>query len=198
MGYDPKLNDHHKAYIKKCLASFILSPKTITDSLADPEIAEANEFKPVTITVQRISFLLIQMKKNPEITEEIAELRALYLVDFTDVPLAHKKERIKVLTARFYAIPEMKDSKGGNLSDRVKLDYEMKKIYEASKNPGNYKRINPPLVYSTDPSTDASKKNITNLIKDANLYIEENRDFLDDLAQEIIDINHLIKFGSMR
>ena len=136
MGYDPKLNDHHKAYIKKCLASFILSPKTITDSLADPEIAEANEFKPVTITVQRISFLLIQMKKNPEITEEIAELRALYLVDFTDVPLAHKKERIKVLTARFYAIPEMKDSKGGNLSDRVQLDYEMKILRQISEESG--------------------------------------------------------------
>jgi hypothetical protein len=74
----------------------------------------------------------------------------------------------------------------------------MKKLFEGSKRSDNYKRINPPLVYSTSPSTDASKENITNLIKDANAYIKENEKFLNTLAREIIDINHLITFESMK
>jgi patatin-like phospholipase/acyl hydrolase len=76
--------------------------------------------------------------------------------------------------------------------------YEMKKIFQGAKRGDNYKRINPPLEYSTAPSTDASRENITNLIKDAKVYIEENKEFLNTLAREIIDINQLITFESMK
>jgi len=74
------------------------------------------------------------------------------------------------------------------------VDYEMKRLFEAGRRPENYKRINPVLQYSTEPGTNASKENITNLLKDANAYIAENEEFLDTLAREIIDINHLMKF----
>lgn len=76
--------------------------------------------------------------------------------------------------------------------------YEMQKLFEGAKRADNYKRINPPLEYSTAPSIDASKENITNLIKDANVYIEENKSYLNTLAREIIDINHLITYESMK
>jgi uncharacterized protein len=70
------------------------------------------------------------------------------------------------------------------------VDYEMMKLYEAYGEPDNYVRINPALYYSTSPATDASKENITNLIKDVNQYIKENKVFLDNLAQRICDLNY--------
>lgn len=71
------------------------------------------------------------------------------------------------------------------------VDYEMDKLFMAYGKPENYIRINPPLHYSTSPATDASKENITNLLKDAKAYIDENKDFLDTLAQRICDLNRL-------
>lgn len=71
-------------------------------------------------------------------------------------------------------------------------DYEMRKLYEAYGEPENYVRINPPLIYSTSPATDASKENITNLIKDSKEYIKENESYLNDLAQKICDLNYKI------
>lgn len=70
------------------------------------------------------------------------------------------------------------------------VDYEMKKLYESYGETDNYIRINPPLNYSTAPSTDASKKNITNLFKDVKEYVKENEKFLDNLAQKICDLNY--------
>ena len=68
------------------------------------------------------------------------------------------------------------------------VDYEMTKLFEAYSASDNYIRINPPLHFSTAPSTDASKENITNLLKDSAAYIKENQTFLDDLAQRIVDL----------
>lgn len=70
-------------------------------------------------------------------------------------------------------------------------DYEMEKIFKSYRRPDNYIRINPPLNYSTAPSIDASKKNITNLLKDVNVYIKDNKKFLDNLAEEICKLNYL-------
>jgi hypothetical protein len=74
------------------------------------------------------------------------------------------------------------------------VDYEMEKLFEAYGKPNNYIRINPPLHYSTDPATDASRQNITNLLKDVKAYTDANQTFLDDLAQRICDINDLKKY----
>ena len=67
------------------------------------------------------------------------------------------------------------------------VDYEMERLFQAYNASDNYIRINPPLHYSTAPSTDASKENITNLLRDSAAYIKENQTFLDDLAQRICD-----------
>jgi uncharacterized protein len=74
------------------------------------------------------------------------------------------------------------------------VDYEMDKLFKAYKKPENYLRINPPLHYSTAPSTDASKENIENLLKDVKTYIENNQDFLDELARRIMQLNNLHLF----
>ena len=75
------------------------------------------------------------------------------------------------------------------------VDYQMGKLFSAYDRPDNYKRINPPLKYSTAPTTDSSLENITNLLKDANTYIEENKAFLNVLAREICDIKYLRRYS---
>ncbi len=136
MGFEPKLTDLHNEYIKNCLVRFISSPTQIKDLIADKEIAEAAGFEPVTVSTQLISKKLIQWKKNEKFMEGIATERAKYLLDFSDIPLAHTKERLAVLQARYLAIPEMIDAKGGKLTSRVCLDYEMKILRQMSEESG--------------------------------------------------------------
>ncbi|HPI82269.1 MAG TPA: patatin-like phospholipase family protein [Candidatus Paceibacterota bacterium] len=75
------------------------------------------------------------------------------------------------------------------------VDYQMSKLFSAYDRPDNYKRLNPPLKYSTSPTTDSSLENITNLLKDVNAYIEDNRTFLNVLAREICDIKYLRSYS---
>jgi patatin-like phospholipase/acyl hydrolase len=75
------------------------------------------------------------------------------------------------------------------------VDYQMNKLFAAYGRPDNYKRINPPLEYSSNSATDGSRENITNLIKDANAYIDNNREFLNVLAREICDIKYLANYS---
>jgi len=77
------------------------------------------------------------------------------------------------------------------------VDYQMSKLFAAYGRSDNYKRINPPLVYSTAPSTDGSIENITNLLKDANTYIEKNKELLNVLAREICDIKYLANYSDI-
>jgi len=74
------------------------------------------------------------------------------------------------------------------------VDYEMKKLFKVFGRSDNYKRIDPPLYLSSFSMTDASKENITNLLKDVSVYINENKMFLNILAREICDLNYLIKY----
>lgn len=75
------------------------------------------------------------------------------------------------------------------------VDYEMKKLFASYGRPDNYIRINPPLNFSTALPIDASKENITNLLKDAHAYIEENKCMLNILARQICDLKFLINFN---
>ena len=144
MGFERKLNDRHTEYIKKCLVSFVTSPTQITRMLGDEEIAKESGFTPVKITVQRISKIVHNYKNDETLKQEIADARAVYLLDFSDLPLYHSKERVKVLEAKYHAIrgnntaenPGMKDSKGAPLSDRIMLDYEMRILRQISEESG--------------------------------------------------------------
>ena len=72
-------------------------------------------------------------------------------------------------------------------------DYEIQKLFSSYDSSNNYKRINPPIKLASDSALDASKENLTNLLKDANNYINENKEMLNTLAKEICDINFIFK-----
>lgn len=75
-------------------------------------------------------------------------------------------------------------------------NYQMEKLFEAYDFKHNYKRINPPIRIASSSALDASKNNLTNLLKDVNRYIEENKEMLNTLAREICDLNFLPSFYS--
>ena len=149
MAFERKLKDVHILYIQKCLASFLTSPTQIRKNLADLDIAERCGFEPVKVTTALISMKILKFKRDPKISEELATLRAAYLLDFSELPLYHQKQRVTILEARFYAIrglksgkshiadiPPMKDAKGKSLSDRVMLDLELKILRQIAEEAG--------------------------------------------------------------
>lgn len=74
------------------------------------------------------------------------------------------------------------------------VDYEMRRIFETYDLMHNYNRLNPPIINGDLCSLNVSKKNLINLIKDAENYIKNNERLLNTLAREIVDINCLLKF----
>lgn len=149
MAFQTKLTELHRSYILKCLASFLTSPTQIRNNLENPDIAESIGFEPVKVTTARISQVIIRYKRDPEIGKELETMRASYLLDFSDLPLYHQKQRVIILEARFHAIrglksdkshvadiPPMKDAKGNPLSDRVMLDLELKILRQISEEAG--------------------------------------------------------------
>jgi len=67
------------------------------------------------------------------------------------------------------------------------IHYMLEKIFLTYKCEHNYKRINPTI--RNLHMFDSSKENITNLIKDTNNYIKENKEMLNVIAREIWDLN---------
>ena len=70
-------------------------------------------------------------------------------------------------------------------------NYEMEKLFDAYDAKYNYKRLNPPIILGDSDGLNGSKDNLTNLLKDVKNYTDANKDMLDLLAREIIDINRL-------
>jgi len=71
--------------------------------------------------------------------------------------------------------------------------YEMEKLFKAYNSSENYKRINPPIIFGDSNALNGSKENLTNLLKDTNNYINDNKEMLNDLVMKILDNNYLIK-----
>jgi patatin-like phospholipase/acyl hydrolase len=67
------------------------------------------------------------------------------------------------------------------------IHYILQKIFLTYKCEHNYKRINPTI--RNLHMFDSSKENITNIIKDTNTYIKENKEMLNVIAREIWDLN---------
>lgn len=76
------------------------------------------------------------------------------------------------------------------------VDYEMQKLFESYDAKHNYKRINPIIKNGSNNVLDSRKENVYNLIKDTQLYIEENKDMLNTLAREICDLNIIFKYDA--
>ena len=71
--------------------------------------------------------------------------------------------------------------------------YEMERIFDADNSKKQYKRLNPPIILGDSSGLNASKDNLTNLLKDVKNYTDDNKDMLDELAREIIRIKRLPK-----
>ncbi len=71
-------------------------------------------------------------------------------------------------------------------------NYEMQKLFAAYDSKHNYKRLNPPIKLGSPNALDASKENLTLLLKDVQNYINENKEMLNTLAREICDIKFLL------
>ena len=66
--------------------------------------------------------------------------------------------------------------------------YEMEKIFAATNSSQNYRRINPPIILGSTNALDASKDNLSKLLKDAQNYTKQNKEILDELAKQICNI----------
>lgn len=98
-----KVMEAHRRFILQQVASFVTCRAEIARRLADPGYAERYGFRPVNVTPQLVT------KKIAKFTDkQILEERQRYLVDFTDIPLAHKKERVKELVAIYKELGEIK------------------------------------------------------------------------------------------
>lgn len=65
-------------------------------------------------------------------------------------------------------------------------NYEMHLIYESYGKKENFLRIDPKINKGDTNASDASKENMENLKLDAFAYIEENKDFLTNIAKNLI------------
>jgi uncharacterized protein len=72
-------------------------------------------------------------------------------------------------------------------------NYEMEKLFASYDSKHNYKRINVPIKIGSANAMDSSKENLTKLLKDVNQYIEDNKEMLNVLAREIVDLNLILK-----
>ena len=70
------------------------------------------------------------------------------------------------------------------------VTYQMDKIFNSFNVSDNYIRINPILKYGNNSFVDTSKDNMMHLIKDANNYITENKEYLDNIIQTIFHIRY--------
>lgn len=72
------------------------------------------------------------------------------------------------------------------------INYQLEKLFKSYNKTNNYIRINPLIINGSPSLNDGSKKNLLNLLKDANNYIENNKEKLDSLVKLICDINYIV------
>jgi uncharacterized protein len=66
-------------------------------------------------------------------------------------------------------------------------NYEMDVMFRSHKVSENYARINPPIILGDSSGQNGSLENMKHLHQDAKNYIAANRDFLDNIAQELVN-----------
>ena len=116
--FERKLEVAHHNFIATSIAEFTVHPAQIADMLADPEVGKEHNFEPVTITRGYISKVI----KMDKIQALIVQKQAQYLIDFSQIRLAHKKERVKELVLMYEKVETLLSAKGKPLSDEKKMD----------------------------------------------------------------------------
>lgn len=70
--------------------------------------------------------------------------------------------------------------------------HHVKELFNCKRYNHNYKRINVRYKETKGGFWDFSEKNVRNMIKDTERYIEENESYLNVLCRELCDLNYLI------
>jgi len=70
---------------------------------------------------------------------------------------------------------------------------QAKTTFESQKSLENYHRINPEIFYSGGSALQANKEEVMNCIKDALRYIENNKAYLEEIANDICRMKYLIR-----
>lgn len=133
-GTPTKLFEAHKQFIAKTIGGFITSPKEITRRLASEKYAREYGFNTVRISSERVRKVINATPKSL-----IARYQSSYLADFSETPLAFKKNRvveytrllaqvdtITKLVVRTSPDPDDKTKRIENISDVVKLELKLK------------------------------------------------------------------------
>jgi uncharacterized protein len=78
-------------------------------------------------------------------------------------------------------------------SSQDSIEKETRTLFESHNCLENYHRINPPIIHSSGSAMDHTKDNLMNSIKDAIEYIEENKVYLEEIANKICRLKYLIR-----
>jgi len=78
-------------------------------------------------------------------------------------------------------------------SSQKYIEKQVRTIFEDKKSIENYHRINPDIFYSDGAALKADKEEILNCIKDALRYIEDNKAYLEEIANKICRAKYLIR-----
>ena len=97
----------HKRAIVSLLAAFVDSPTKISKLLADPDYAARHGFEAIEVSVPRVCQII--QETSPL---DVAKERAEYLIDFSEIPFAHTKERVREL-AKLYSEVDATATKHG-------------------------------------------------------------------------------------
>lgn len=120
--FERKLQTNHRTFIATQMAEFTHSPSKIQAMLADPEKGKEYGFDPVDVGAGWLSMLI---NKDEDIKSMALQLQVRYLMDYSKVRLAHKKERVLELIKLFDSVDSMKKGTGEkrkDLSDLQKFD----------------------------------------------------------------------------
>ena len=70
---------------------------------------------------------------------------------------------------------------------------QIRSLFESQKCLENYHRIDPPVILGNGKSMDPDKDNLMNVIKDGIKYIEDNKIYLEEIANKICRLKYLIR-----
>ena len=119
MPFERKLLTPHRTFIASQVAEFTDSPAKIKAMLNDPAKGEEYGFEPVDINEMYLGRLI---NHNEEIKDLVVTFQVKYLIDFSRIPLAHKKQRVLELVKLYDKIDKMQTKDGNPLSESVRFD----------------------------------------------------------------------------
>lgn len=111
----------HIDYLASQFAIFDSNVSNLTENLKNSDIAEEYGFDVIDITREAIR----RHTKQESFIDLVFAHQTKYLADFSNIKLAHKKERAKELIKLYESIDEMKKIDGKHLAESVRFDKKL-------------------------------------------------------------------------